>query len=165
MNTQWYAACSNCSARWFSQEPIDTCPRYGGQPLSAEPRTDPRVKLRNETADTRPSNLNSGKTQTVPTSHQNQAFFRLVNLFANVPSDDRAEFMRMALADATAVDSNSRRWILAVRKELAVFLPVGHLKPSASVIDHLEDTHTEKEIAFALDAVVTELSCPDPPLS
>ena len=61
MSTRWYAACSKCSAKWFSLEPTAECPRCGGQPLPAERRTVPWVKQLIEADETQPTNLNSEK--------------------------------------------------------------------------------------------------------
>ena len=61
MSTRWYAACSKCSARWFSPEPTTECPRCRGQPLPAERQTVPWMKQRNETDETQPTNLKSEK--------------------------------------------------------------------------------------------------------
>lgn len=82
----------------------------------------------------------------------------LVELFAKVPTDDRAELMRTAITNANAIDSTTLPWKFSVRKELAVFLPVDHLEAPPSVIAHLEDTRTEKEIAFAIDRIINELT-------
>jgi len=87
----------------------------------------------------------------------NEAFEKLVQLVATVPTGDRVKLMRLALTNATTIATTTLRWFFAVRTELTVFLPVDHLKASPSVIAHLEDTRTEKEIAFALDRMINEL--------
>lgn len=87
----------------------------------------------------------------------NEAFLKLVELFAMVPTDDRAELMTMAITNGPTIDSDTQRWIIAVRNELAVFLSLDSLTVSPSVMAHLEDTRTEIEIAFALDRIINEL--------
>ena len=91
----------------------------------------------------------------------NEAFQRLVELFAMVPTDDRAELMTMAITNGPTIDSDTQRWIIAVRNELAVFLSLDSLTPSALIMAHLDDTRTEKEVAFALDYMIAEL-CDEP---
>ncbi|MDA1161885.1 MAG: hypothetical protein O3B13_02160 [Planctomycetota bacterium] len=87
----------------------------------------------------------------------NEAFLKLVELFAMVPKDDRVKLMTMAITNGPTIDSDTQRWIIAVRNELAVFLSHDSLTASPSVIAHLEDTQTDKEIAFALDYMINEL--------
>jgi len=91
----------------------------------------------------------------------NEAFLKLVELFAMVPKDDRVKLMTMAIANGPTIDSDTRRWIIAVRNELAVFLSLDSLTVSPSVVAHLEDTRTEIEIAFALDHIITSLNNTD----
>lgn len=91
----------------------------------------------------------------------NEAFPRLVELFAMVPTDDRVKLMTTAITNGPTIDSDTQRWIIAVRNELAVFLSLDSLTFSPSVMAHLEDTRTEIEIAFALDYMIAEL-CDEP---
>lgn len=86
----------------------------------------------------------------------NLAFQKLVRLFAAVPTDDRTKLMTMAITNAPPIDSDTQRRIIAVRNELAMFLSLDGLAPSVTA--HLEDTRTEKEVAFALDHIISEFS-------
>ncbi len=87
----------------------------------------------------------------------NEAFLKLVELFAMVPTDDRVKLMAMTITNGPTIDSDTQRWITAVRNELAVFLSLDSLTVSPSVMANLEDTRTEIEIAFALDRLINEL--------
>ena len=105
--------------------------------------------------------MNPGKHRSSQANESDGAFLRLVNLFATVATEDRSTLMKMTCARMPTTDPVTRRRILAVRTELAVFLPVDQLAAPPSVMAHLDDTRTEKEIAFALDRIITELGHAD----
>lgn len=88
---------------------------------------------------------------------QDAAFRRLVLRVTTIPASARSEMVRMALTGDEQPDLTTRRIVRAIRKDLKTLLLVHDLPKTTSVVDELDDTRNEIEVAFAIDSIIREL--------
>ena len=95
------------------------------------------------------------------TSGHGATFRSLVLRVTAIPAIARSEMVRLALSGEEQPDLTTSQIVRAIRKDLETLLSVHNLPEPTSVVDELDDTRNEVEVAFAIDSIIQELLTSD----